>query len=97
MTYRYLTPALLEATEAAEYYETQVFGLGADFLDELDAAIQRIIDFPKAWGIISGDCRHCSLHRFPYTVIYEEESPEEILIVSVFHQHREPLSWKRNL
>ncbi len=97
MTYRFLSPALREATEAAEYYETQVFGLGADFLDELDAAINRILDFPEAWSVIAPPFRHCSLHRFPYTIIYEEEAPEEILIVSVFHQHREPLSWKRNL
>ena len=35
--------------------------------------------------------------RFPYTVVYLVESSGEILIVSVFHQSRNPLAWRRNL
>jgi len=97
MTYRILAPALVELTEAAEYYDSKVCGLGADFVGETDDAISRILDFPEAWGRISETHRHCRLRRFPYAIIYSIESTEEILIVSVFHQHREPLSWKTNL
>ena len=35
MNYRFLTPALAEIREAAEFYENRVSGLGADFLDEV--------------------------------------------------------------
>ncbi|MEM7601484.1 MAG: type II toxin-antitoxin system RelE/ParE family toxin, partial [Verrucomicrobiota bacterium] len=66
-------------------------------MSELDAAIKRILKFPEAWGRISKDFRHCNFRRFPYTVIYSIETGSDILIVSVFHQHREPLTWKRNL
>ena len=31
MRYRFLTPALVELRDAADYYEAQVSGLGADF------------------------------------------------------------------
>jgi toxin ParE1/3/4 len=65
MNYRILTPALIELREAAEYYETQVAGLGADFISETEFAIDRILQFPNAWGRISGGHRHCNLRRFP--------------------------------
>lgn len=97
MTYRFLTPATLEVTEAAEYYDSQVSGLGKDFLDELEAAVTRILHYPEAWRIISKPFRHCPLRRFPYTLIYTLPTRQEVLIVSLFHQHREPMSWKRNL
>jgi hypothetical protein len=48
MNYRFLTPALSEIREAAEFYEERVPGLGADFLDEVDATMERILGFPEA-------------------------------------------------
>ena len=45
MNFRFLTPALTEIREAAEFYDDRVSGLGADFLDEVDAAIERILNF----------------------------------------------------
>jgi plasmid stabilization system protein ParE len=95
--YQFLTPALFELTEAVEYYETQLLGLGLDFIEEIEATIIRILKFPEAWGQISEYYRHCNLRRFPYTLIYTSTSDDEIMIVSVFHQNREPLSWKNNL
>lgn len=97
MTYRFLSPAAEEIEEAAQFYESRVQGLGADFLEELDSAIQRILQFPKAWGLFSEQFRHCSLRRFPYTIIYTLQTSQELLIVSVFHQSREPMTWNRNL
>jgi toxin ParE2 len=97
MTYRFLTPAVDEVAEAAKYYEAQAKGLGAKFFDELEAAILRILQFPEAWSLLSKPFRHCSLRCFPYSIIYSVSSPREILIVSVFHLHREPMSWARNV
>ncbi len=96
MTWRFLSPALSEISEAAEYYEGKVPGLGGDFVEEVDAAIYRILQFPNAWGKLSDNYRHCSLQRFPYAIIYTHSSADEILIVSIFHQSREPSSWRRN-
>ena len=97
MNFRFLSPALEELAEAAEYYDHEVPGLGADFLSEVDRAIDLILGFPEAWGKISEDFRHCNLRRFPYTVIYTLEGSHEIMIVSVFHQSREPSSWRANM
>ena len=61
MTFRLLTPALQELSEAAEYYEDQVIGLGSDFLDEIESTINRILRFPNAWGSLTDEYRHCNL------------------------------------
>ncbi len=97
MSYRFLSPALLEVSQAAEFYEERVAGLGADFLEEVDAAIDRILQFPEAWGRLGRNYRRCSLRRFPYLIIYVIEPAKDILIVSVFHQSREPGTWRDNL
>jgi hypothetical protein len=45
MTWRFLSSALTEIADAAEYYEEKVAGLGSDFLDELEATISVFSDF----------------------------------------------------
>lgn len=96
MTFRFLTPALTELSKAAEYYESEVAGLGNEFLDAVDEAIARILRFPLAWSKLSEDYRHCRLRRFPYAIIYTVEN-NSVTIISVFHLHREPKSWQGNL
>jgi len=97
MNYRFLLPALAEIREAATFYEGEVSGLGADFLDEVDAAMERILSFPEAWGSPGGNYRRCHLGRFPFSVIYAIQAEDEIVVISVFHQSREPRSWRENL
>ena len=46
--YRFLTPAILEVETASQFYETNCSGLGREFLDEIDATIQRILANPGA-------------------------------------------------
>jgi plasmid stabilization system protein ParE len=35
-------------------------------------------------------------HRFPYAVYFVAE-PERIVVIGVFHQHRDPSSWRDRL
>ena len=96
MTFRFLSPALNEFSDAADYYEKQA-GMGSAFVSEVDSSIERMLMFPLAWGKISRDFHHCHLRKFPYTLIYMIRGDDELIIVSLFHQRRQPLSWKGNL
>lgn len=96
MTHRFLSPALRELAEAAEYYESRQPGLGADFLHEVETAIMRIQLHPKAWMLMSSNTRRCRTHRFPHGVIYQIRD-DELLIVSVMDLRRHPDSWRNNL
>jgi plasmid stabilization system protein ParE len=82
-----------ELVSAAQWYDRQKLGLGADLLDEVDAAISRIAAAPEAFGILTRNIRLHRLHRFPFGIVYREE-PDRIIVIAVMHLHRAPDYWK---
>jgi hypothetical protein len=78
--------------DAAEYYDTVDLNLGDDFLEEIDECISRILMFPLAWTKLRGSVRACRTHRFPYSLVYDLEE-EQVFILAVMHQNREPNYW----
>jgi hypothetical protein len=86
--------AAQEAGDAADYYEGLRAGLGDDFRAELDAALARIRQDPQLYAAESGSVRICPLHRFPYSVYYEELA-DRIWVAAVGHQSRRPGYWAR--
>jgi plasmid stabilization system protein ParE len=93
MTYRFTSAANKELRAALLFYEEAETGLGAKFLDEIEATIERICSMPQAWRSISRRTRRCLVHRFPYGLIYQVEH-DEILIVSVMDLRRNPERWQ---
>jgi toxin ParE2 len=94
--YRFTSAALVELREATLYYEEQENGLGAAFLDEIDAAVERILANPRAWHPLSARTRRCRTHRFPFGLLYQIRS-DEILITAVMDLRRDPTRWKNLL
>ena len=88
--------AELELNAAIDYYEAIENGLGYDFSLEIISAIDRVIDFPKAWLIIEGDIRRTLVNRFPYGILYAEDQGL-IYIIAVMHLHRDPEYWKHRI
>ena len=89
----FLDAAKSEFEDAVDYYDEQRFGLGLEFEEELEQALERIDHYPEAWSPLSSRVRRCVLNRFPYSVIYEIRS-EIIIIVAIQHHHKEPESWR---
>jgi toxin ParE1/3/4 len=56
-------------------------------------ALDRILENPHAWTLISPGIRRVLLRGFPYCVIYRVE-PDRLLIIAVTHQHRDPKHWR---
>ena len=46
-----------ELTEAARFYESQVPGLGSDFLDEVDRTLPLIVGAPERFAIVRDSIR----------------------------------------
>jgi hypothetical protein len=86
--------AAREANDAVDYYDGLCPGLGDDFRGELDAALARIQQNPQLYAVESGSIRICPLHRFPYSVFYEELA-DRIWVAAVCHQSRRPGYWAR--
>ena len=92
MTYSFHPEARTDLNEAVDYYENCQSGLGSEFLDEVEAAIERILQFPEAWSKLSQRTRRCLTNRFPYGLIYQTQK-NHIRIIAVAHSHRHPRYW----
>ena len=93
MMVRFLSIAERELTDAFEYYDGEKPGLGLEFMVEVEAAIQRIVEFPEARPKISDRVRRCRTRRFPFGVLYQLPD-EEILVVAIMDLRRDSESWK---
>jgi hypothetical protein len=93
MKRRFLDVAQSEFDDAIDYYEEQRSGLGFEFAEEVEHALERINHYPEAWSSLSSRVRRCLLNRFPYSVIYEVRS-ELLIIVAIQNNHRGPETWR---
>ena len=93
MSVRLLPAAQVELDEAINWYAKQALGLGDSFLVEFLRTIQLIERHPLGWHPLSKNTRRCRLRRFPYGVIYTQDT-QGILIVAVAHLHRRPAYWQ---
>jgi len=91
--YRFLSPAEEEMTEAALFYESRSGGLGSDFLDDVQQAVDRLSDYPHSGEPIDSGLKRTLLHRFPFSLIYAVEQTG-IVIVAVAHYGRVPGYWR---
>ncbi|MDT4969067.1 MAG: hypothetical protein QOJ64_3804 [Acidobacteriota bacterium] len=72
--YRFLSPAEEEMNEAAVFYDAASKGLGHDFLDDVQQAIDRLCEYPQAGEWVSSKLRRTLLHRFPFSIFYSAET-----------------------
>lgn len=95
MTANVAVRSLAEADvrEATRWYEGKQNGLGAKFILELDALYERIARAPQQFPEIERGIRRALLHRFPYAV-YFIAGDDELVILAVLHQHRQPDAWR---
>ncbi len=97
MNFLFHPEAQAEFAQAAEYYESCQPGLGLDFLEEVYAAIQRILAFPEAWTKLSANSRRCLINRFPYGVIYQILNEDCIRVIAVMQLNQKPNYWQQRL
>jgi len=90
-----------EAAEAAAWYEKERPGLGAEFeqaveaaLDLLEEEILPLVSVPDASGTRS--IKRLLLRRFPYAVIVREAATE-VVVIAFAHTARRPGYWRNRL
>jgi toxin ParE1/3/4 len=93
MKYVFHPAALIEYSEAVQYYAQNRTALAQAFIDAVENTIYRIRESPTTWQIIDEDVRRCMTRKFPYGVLYTVEE-NEILILAIMHCSREPNYWK---
>ena len=70
---RLRTAAEQDLADAATWYETQVSGLGHQFLDEMLTTFSSVSESPLIYPIVLRNTRRALTHRFPFGVYYRVE------------------------
>jgi len=85
--------ALAEAATALDWYSERSKRAPANFLVEIEKALESILNAPRSWPIYEEGCRRYPLFRFPYFIVYHEKSEQLIQIVAVANARRLPGYW----
>jgi toxin ParE1/3/4 len=93
MKYVFHPEALTEYSEAVQYYAAQRVEAAQTFIDAIEDAIYRVIEFLTRYLAIDDTVRRCMVRRFPYAILYTIEQ-DYILILAVMHCSREPGYWQ---
>ncbi len=93
MKFTFHPEAQNELYQTVDFYEERQKNLGLEFLVEVYSSIQRIIEFPAAFPILSKNTRKCLTNRFPFALIYQIKQ-DAIFIVAITHLSRKPGYWK---
>lgn len=95
---RILRQAVEEAEAAAAWYEQERQGLGAEFAEAIEAAIDVIEDdflplspMPGSSGTL--EAKRLILRRFPYDIVVVGRG-DELIIVAFAHHARKPGYWR---
>jgi plasmid stabilization system protein ParE len=84
----------LDIAAALDWYEKEQAGLGREFLDELRATYDRVVDGPLKYQPLRSGIRRALVRRFPYAVYVAVEG-EVIVVLAVLHASRDPAEWQR--
>ena len=90
-----------ELIEAQKWYERQRQGLGKEFREAIDEAMQRLVKTPLAASPVlnipsSISARRVIVKRFPYSIVFIEHE-DELWVIAFAHQHRRPGYWRKRL
>jgi plasmid stabilization system protein ParE len=91
MTVIILDEAEADLERAFDYYEGHRAGLGVEMLEEYRRGVERILEYPNAWGLFGEVYRRYRIHRFPYGIVYRVDLvADRAVIVAVMHLAEEP-------
>jgi len=85
--------ARAEFDGAALWYEDRQPSLGAQFVAEIDHAVELASNYPDRYPVKHKEIRSIAVRRFPYSVFYIAEA-EQIVVLAVFHARRDPTIWQ---
>jgi plasmid stabilization system protein ParE len=87
-----------ELLAAADWYEDQRRGLGDEFLDAIDAMVERIAAAPLSFPVDPLDqrARRALVTRFPFAIVFLVVD-EDVRIVAFAHAKRLPDYWTKRV
>ena len=96
MTLKLAAPAQRDVREISLYYEQASPSLGLRLANELEGTLAYLAANPGLGMWLSARTRRWLLKTFPYIVLYRA-GEDELLVVRVVHQKRDPKLWQSAL
>ena len=78
------------------YIMTEGKGLGDEFRQSIENALDRISRAPELHAVILKGVRRSFVRRFPYAIFYLAEEAR-VVVIAVMHTRRNPLRWKKRI
>lgn len=95
MTLHFEIDALVEYQEAAIYSQRR-FGLGEEFVQAVESALDAILMDPESFQSVGRGVRIFRMRRFPYYLFFHHSPDSEVItIYAVAHHGRKPGYWRR--
>lgn len=85
-----------DLTEAYDWYDSQLAGLGAEFLLVVEASLAAIQRNPKQYQVIYRRIRRALTRRFPFGIFYLIRH-NTVVVLAVLHASRDPHVWQERL
>jgi plasmid stabilization system protein ParE len=83
-----------DLTEAYDWYESQLAGLGAEFLLVVEASLAAIQRNPKQYQVLHRGIRRALTRRFPFGIFYLIRR-NMVIVLAVLHAKRDPQLWQQ--
>ena len=84
-----------ELIEAIQRYESQREGLGGEFREEFETALESVCQNPFLYAAEEeSGVRYCPVNRFSYKLVYLDLE-DRIWVMAVAHHRRRPRYWAR--
>lgn len=94
--FEYHPQAIVEATEAYDWYQSRSKAAADSFWYSLRRARISVSEYPTIWPPHIAGTRRCPISNFPFCLIYIEL--EDVIIgLAVAHNKRHPDYWKERL
>lgn len=82
-----------DMAEAFDWYDERRAGLGGEFLAEVNAVFEKVIEHPLRFAVLYRDVRRALVRRFPYKVFFYIEAHKAV-VIGVIHAKRHPRAWQ---
>ena len=93
MRFRLLSPAESEYADSMLFYLEESPQAADNFIEEVEAALLEIAEFPERYPISDDDVRAKVLTTFPFTIFYRVKN-DEVVVSSISHDKRKPGHWR---
>jgi plasmid stabilization system protein ParE len=83
---RFRASAQRDVQQAFEFFEARSAGLGAEFLERVEQATDRISRNPETYQTVFQDVRRANLKQFKYALFYRIETDGSVVIACLAHR-----------